>query len=210
MFYFYLNFTFNPHIWTITMLLCSYYYYYNIVPHASIAGGTARVQVASNGFTSPSMRGDRAVTETRQGNSGQGKERPERRVKPRREAWGDGEHHDVISIDLQGEQIFTALHNCYHWTDRNKVGGLVTSKCNSIRPNNAQADLRGQKRIKLKSRLWIRLCIVTGLLVFQFNQWIFRDIPALLNIYIFLFFLETCSPDSVCAATISENLSNQH
>lgn len=35
-------------------------------------------------------------------------------MKPQGEVRGTGEHNDVISIDSQGEQIFTALYNRYH------------------------------------------------------------------------------------------------
>lgn len=39
------------------------------------------------------------------------RKRPERSVKLQREAWGTGEHNDVISIDSHGEHIFTVLYN---------------------------------------------------------------------------------------------------
>lgn len=52
--------------------------------------------------------------ETERENQRVRRKRPERSVKPQRETWGTGQHNDVISIDSQGEQIFTVLYDCYH------------------------------------------------------------------------------------------------
>ncbi len=92
----------------------------------------------------------RGETQTERENQRVKRKRPESGVKPQREAWGTGEHNDVISIDSQGEQIFTLLYNCYHWTDRKEVGGLFTLNFNSIRHSNAERDL--QPEIKFKTQ----------------------------------------------------------
>lgn len=75
------------------------------------------------------------------------RKRPERSVKPQRERRGGrGKHNDVISIDSQGEQIFTPLCDCYHWTDRKEVGGLFTLNFNSIRHYKRRARNQVQNK----------------------------------------------------------------
>ncbi len=94
--------------------------------------------------------GRREETETEQEKQRVRRKRPKRSVKPKGEAWGMGEHGDVISIDLQGERIFTVRYNCYHRTDRKEVGGLFTLKFNLIRHNNTERNLQSEIKVKLK------------------------------------------------------------
>lgn len=122
-------------------------------------GRLACVQVASDGFTSPvwgETGGRRGETGTEREKQRVRRKRPERSVKPQGEAWGTGEHNDVISIDSQGEHIFTVLYSCYHWTDRKEVGGVFTLNINSIRHNascSALSIISSQKsKFKIKKK----------------------------------------------------------
>lgn len=89
------------------------------------------------------------------------RKRPERSTKPQREAWGTREHNDVISIDSQGEQIFTPLCNCYHWTDREEVGGLFTLNFNSIRRNNRVRSPAGTRAQTKRTSESVTACSAT-------------------------------------------------
>lgn len=97
--------------------------------------------------------GRRGETETEWEKQQVRRKRPERSLKPQREAWGTGKHNDVISIDSQGEQICslcTLFYNCYHWTDRKEVGGQFTLNFDSIRHNNTEQDLQLEITFKIK------------------------------------------------------------